>query len=655
VKSRLRAALTALAVLLATVGIAAPAQAAGFTGSAVITSAGSVPHGSATARMEVDFSGLSPDVTRLDFDGNVVDQQPVAGGAITRRVTGGITWSIDPATQTGYVEISLSDSDGGIYLFPQLGLAGPGGETYVVPGQIRVDAGTLTAAGPTIPASGTARVGQTLTVDAGTSFWTPAATGMSVAWHDVNGGALLGTGSTYTLTPADQGRVLDAEATATRAGYNPSTVASTWFGAVGPGLLTVDQSPTIGGLRVGVPTTATAATFTPTPDSVTYQWHLGDGTPIAGATSATFTPGPEHVGATPYLVATAHRAGYEDLAAQSNVPGAVARAEVTVDQAPTLPTTARIGTPLTVTTPTFTPAPDTITYQWYRTPGTAIPGATGTTYTPTVADAGSQLYVVLSATGAATEPFQVQSTMTGAVALRTFTSTPTPTVSGLGLLGTLLGVDVHADDWAPAATSFTYQWYRSSGSTTLGTAVPGATAATYAPTAADGGSWFYVEVTAHAAGYSSYVIGSAPTRTVVLPWGTPTDGTSQVETTQGGRLRVTLHGLVPGVAHEVELHSDPVALGTVVPAADGTAVLDVALPAGVPAGAHNLVVLRDGVEVLRVPVTVAAAVAAAAPAASPALAVTGSDAAVQTGAAGLLMLLGAVLVTVTRRRRGARP
>jgi LPXTG-motif cell wall-anchored protein len=67
------------------------------------------------------------------------------------------------------------------------------------------------------------------------------------------------------------------------------------------------------------------------------------------------------------------------------------------------------------------------------------------------------------------------------------------------------------------------------------------------------------------------------------------------------------------------------------------------------------VVLRDGVEVLRVPVTVAAAVAAAAPAASPALAVTGSDAAVQTGAAGLLMLLGAVLVTVTRRRRGARP
>lgn len=644
VKSRLRATLTVLALLLATVGIAAPAQAAGFAGSVVMTGPTSVPHGTASVRLDFDFSSLVPDV--VDVETPRVDQQAVAGGPVTSRAIG--SWQIDFVSTTGYVEIPLSDSDGGIYLFPQIALVGGGGERYVVSGQVRVDAGTLTPADATIPVSGTPRVGQTLQVDAGLGWWTPAATGTAVRWLDVNGGAVLGTGPSYTLTAADQGRVLYAEATATRPGYNPSIVTSTFRGAVGPGLLTEVTAPTIGGLRVDVPTTASAPVVTPTPDSVTYQWRLGDGTPIPGATSATFTPGPEHIGTTPYLVATAHLAGYEDLDVQSNVPGAVARAQISVDQQPTLPTSAAIGTTLTVTTPTFTPAPDSVTYQWYRTPGTAIPGATGTTYTPTVADAGSQLYVLLSTTGTTTEPFQVQSTMTGAVALLSFSHAPTPTVGGLGLLGTVLGVDVHAEQWVPTATSFTYQWYRSSGSTTLGTAVPGATGATYAPTVADAGSWFYVEVTAHASGHTSYVIGSAPTRTVVLPWGAPTDGTPQVETTQGGRLRVTLHGLVPGVAHVLELHSDPVVLGTVVPAADGSALVDVALPAGVPAGAHHLVVLRDGVEVLRVPVTVASAVAAAP---APALATTGSSAASDLGAAGLLVLLGVALVLVRRARR----
>jgi hypothetical protein len=200
-----------------------------------------------------------------------------------------------------------------------------------------------------VPVTGTARVGQTLTVDAGLDWWTPAAEAMTVTWHDVAGGAQIGTGPSYTLTTADLGRTLYAQVVATRSGYVTSTVTSTFRGAVALGQLTIGQAPTIGGLRLGVPTTATAPVFTPTPDSTTYQWHLGDGTPILGATSPTFTPGPEHIGTTPYLVATAHRAGYEDLGAQSNVPGAVARAEVTVDHAPALPSSARVGSPLTVT------------------------------------------------------------------------------------------------------------------------------------------------------------------------------------------------------------------------------------------------------------------------------------------------------------------
>jgi LPXTG-motif cell wall-anchored protein len=659
VTRRLRAALTALAVLLATVGLAAPASAAEFTGS-VPTPAEVVVRAGETAHVVFDASGLapSPDSARL-----VVQQQSVDGGPITQ-VYPSVTGFFSPTSLD--LDVVTSTAHTRSYLFLVVVFSDPSGAQYQVTAQVRVDPPLLTPGAATLPYTGTPRVGSTLTVDVDATWWTPAADAVAIEWWDVDTNTVIGTGPSYALTAADLGRTLYAQATATRTDHVSSTVTTPFIGAVGPGAFTLDAAPQIdGGLRIGTPVTVSAPVLTPAPTSVGYQWYLQDGTPIAGATGATFTPQPEHLGASVYVLATAHLADYQDHVSQSNVTGAVALTEQVVTQAPTLPSTAQVGVPLTVTAPVLAVAPDSIDYQWYLLDGTPIAGATGTTFTPTAAEVGTSLYVLATAHRAWAQDHVVQSTVTGAVALRPFGTAPTPTITGTALLGTVLTADPHAAGWSPAATSFTYQWYRGSATDTVGAPVAGATAATYAPTASDVGSWFFVEVTAHGPGLASHVIGSAPSATVRLPWAVPVDGAERVQSVAGGRLRVVLNGLAPGVPHTLELHSDPVALGTVVPAADGSVTVDVAIPASVPAGAHTLVVLRDGVSVLEVPVTVTALVSAAAPAvtpvtaapvaaATPVLATTGAQVTTGVLAAGALLLAGGVLVAGSRRRARTR-
>jgi hypothetical protein len=70
--------------------------------------------------------------------------------------------------------------------------------------------------------------------------------------------------------------------------------------------------------------------------------------------------------------------------------------------APSIPAKARVGSPLAVNLGTWTETP-VFTYQWNR-DGKAIPGATGTTYTPTPADVKKRLTVTIGATQALNHP-----------------------------------------------------------------------------------------------------------------------------------------------------------------------------------------------------------------------------------------------------------
>lgn len=177
---------------------------------------------------------------------------------------------------------------------------------------------------------------------------------------------------------------------------------------------------------------------------------------------------------------------------------------------------ARVGGMLTASTGTWVPAVDPV-IEWRR--GDVVVG-TGATYTPAAADAGSALTVLASGRADGYEDATVTFT-TAQVAVGTLTP-GTPSVSGTPQVGkTLTAVP---GSWKPAAT-ITYRWLRS------GSAISGATSATYKPTAADVGKAVAVEVTGKAAGYGTETRRSA-SRTVTagaLVASTPTlSGTVRV-------------------------------------------------------------------------------------------------------------------------------
>lgn len=113
----------------------------------------------------------------------------------------------------------------------------------------------------------------------------------------------------------------------------------------------------------------------------------------------------------------------------------------------------------------------------------------------------------------------------------------------------------------------------------------------------------------------------------------------------GGSVTVTGSGFMPGGGLRIELHSDPVRLGTVAVGADGTFRTTLAIPAATAAGAHEIVVIGEGVEAsAALTVTTAASGAVSAEG----LAATGADGAPLAIAGGILCFLGLVLVAMRR-------
>ncbi|MBO9626546.1 MAG: metallophosphoesterase [Microbacterium sp.] len=132
----------------------------------------------------------------------------------------------------------------------------------------------------------------------------------------------------------------------------------------------------------------------------------------------------------------------------------------------------------------------------------------------------------------------------------------------------------------------------------------------------------------------------------------------------GGTVTVSGAGFAAGAEVRLELHSDPVVLGTVTAGADGAFRRTVTIPASTPAGAHTLVaVLPDGTEV-RTPLTVTAASTGgnagtggagtgAGGTGTGGLATTGADSTPYVVTAVVLLALGLGLVAWRRRRQHA--
>ncbi|MFF2494637.1 hypothetical protein ACFVSL_08175, partial [Agromyces sp. NPDC058064] len=235
-----------------------------------------------------------------------------------------------------------------------------------------VDKGTL--APGTALVTGTGVVGATLTASSGS--W-PTGTQFAYQWSTSSGDIAGATGKTLALTSAQQGRLVSVLVTATLPGYHPSTARSAGILVQADGYAAA--TPTISGTAaVGSILTAKTGTWT-TGTAFTYQWYAS-GAAITGATAPTFTLTGAQAGKTVTVLITG-KVGGNTRAVKSSA----ATAKVATTATPTISGTAAVGSILTAKTGTWTTG-TAFTYQWYAS-GTAITGATASTFTLTSAQA----------------------------------------------------------------------------------------------------------------------------------------------------------------------------------------------------------------------------------------------------------------------------
>ncbi|MBR1630286.1 MAG: hypothetical protein IJ680_00350 [Paludibacteraceae bacterium] len=227
--------------------------------------------------------------------------------------------------------------------------------------------------------------------------------------------------------------------------------------------------------------TINALKVTATGSDLTYQWYsmlLEDGTEttaISGATSATYGPSLS-VGEKLYYYCLIKSGDCSTIS--DTVSVYLKASEKPASTLPIITAQPAGGTYCagSVTALSVTASPVT-SYQWYK-DGSAIDGATNQTYTPTES---GDYYVIVSNLDDADHKASTATSGTVSVTVNPATAITTQPVAANVLLDDELTLSVEA-----TGTNLTYQWYKD------GTAISGATAATYTVAAAakaDAGSY----------------------------------------------------------------------------------------------------------------------------------------------------------------------
>ena len=256
---------------------------------------------------------------------------------------------------------------------------------------------------------------------------------------------------------------------------------------------------------MGYTLTANPGTWAPATVTLKYQWYrvssTGTATAISGATASKYVATSADRGYRMRVRVTGSKSGYTSVAKTSALTAAVATGTLSATPTPTVSGTAKVGYTLTANPGTWAPATVTLKYQWYRVSSTgtatAISGATASKYVATSADRGYRMRVRVTGSKSGYTSVAKTSALTAAVATRTLSATPTPTVSGTAKVGYTL--TANPGTWAPATVTLKYQWYRVS-STGTGTAISGATLSKYVATSADRGYRMRVRVTGSKSG-----------------------------------------------------------------------------------------------------------------------------------------------------------
>ena len=387
-------------------------------------------------------------------------------------------------------------------------------------------------------ASGTARVGETLTASATGIADSDGLTNVTFTyqWLADDTDITDATGATYTPAAADAGKAIKVQVSFTDDAGNAETLTSGASAAVTAANNPATGAPTISGTaRVGETLTASTTGIADsdglTNATFTHQW-LADDAAISGATASTHTLVAADAGkAIKVRVSFTDDAGNTEtltsgasaaVTAAKNPASGTARVGETLTAnnpatgAPTISGTARVGETLTAN-PTGIADTDgltnaTFTYQWLA-DDADITDATGATYTPAAADAGKAIKVQVSFSDDAGNAETLTSGASAAVIAANTTATGVSTITGTAQVGETLTAETKdiADSDGLTSATFAYQWLADD------TDIAGATGSTYTLVAADAGKAIKVQVSFTDDAGNAETLTSGATTAAALP------------------------------------------------------------------------------------------------------------------------------------------
>lgn len=229
----------------------------------------------------------------------------------------------------------------------------------------------LAVSGTTPTMSGTVQVGVPVTAVPGA--WQTGAS-LDYAWKA--DGTTVGTGPSYTPTPADAGSGLTVTVTGSLSGYASTSLTSA-ASTVLPGVLQTVQPVIVGTQQFSQALIVETGTWTPSGETFTYQW-FADGTAISGKTGQVLDlTDPAYVGQRITVQVTGALAGYTSASALSLPTEPIQPGSATVREPDGVP---RPGSTITVHAAGFEPG-ETVRVELHSTPvllGTTVAGSDGT-------------------------------------------------------------------------------------------------------------------------------------------------------------------------------------------------------------------------------------------------------------------------------------
>jgi hypothetical protein len=299
-------------------------------------------------------------------------------------------------------------------------------------------------------------------------------------------------------TPADYDKKITVTVTGGTANFawsTPSTSSATK--AVVHATITKHSLVISGHRNVGQTISVSTATWGPAPVDMTYQWYRS-GKAISGATAASYPLVSADRGKKIDVKVIGRKAGYTATSVTTKTSIVTRYPLLAATPTPTISGSETVGQKLTATAGDWETVPVSLSYQW-KVGGKAIAHATHSTFVIPMTYSGKIITVTVTGKKTHFATAAETSDPTSAIEALTFTSTPTPTISGA--FGTGKTIKVVTGTWVPKPT-FLYRWLRD------GVPISGATKSSYKLVSKDAGKDIEVKVEGKKTGYHTVTVQS---------------------------------------------------------------------------------------------------------------------------------------------------